>query len=135
MSLVSTVDGQKTILMLSDDLEIRRCFLQFREGQWNKIGSTKVFSVFCNICKTMTETHSRMSKHKTVQHDTSKTLICDRCSLACFSSYNYRLHREKCLGFACPGEVESGVPCPFRARAKRAVLSHFRRVHRYDQLQ
>ena len=118
-----------TVVSVSRDLVLHKGLVKL-ESDYIKVDlGKKVMAVFCVKCETMSEGAVQNTTHYSRQHLASGVVkVCSRegCQEAFQTWHELREHRKDC-SYHC-----SVIGCIFTDKRKRKVVSHFKRVHRYN---
>ena len=90
------------------------------------IDKPKIVGVLCNECGKLSGDKYDRSRHMKLHITNGEVSVCKKCFQAFKDRYYLLVHSAQCL-FSCP-------QCSFRDAIKERVLSHQRRVHKYDHL-
>ena len=127
--VISSSGDLVTVVSVSQDLVMHRGFITLESDHIQVDLRKKVLAVFCIKCETMSEGAVQNTTHYNKQHLASGVVkVCTRegCQQAFQTWHELREHRKDC-SYHC-----SVISCRYTDKRKRKVVSHFKRVHRYN---
>jgi DNA-directed RNA polymerase subunit RPC12/RpoP len=86
----------------------------------------KIIGVLCEECGKLSRDKFNSSQHRKLHITNGELSVCLRCSQVFSDPYYLSVHSSLCK-YSCP-------QCSFKDTRKERVLSHQRRVHKYDNL-